>query len=921
MLNIINSALSSSQYIPHGHCYLWQTPLVALHVVSNALIAIAYFSIPALLIYFVNKRKDIPFSGIFMLFGAFIILCGAGHLFDIWTLWHPDYWLAGLEHATTALVSCITALQMVTLLPQFLALKTPEQLEAINRELQQEILERQRTEAERNRAYEEMEFRVQERTADLKQANTALRESEARFQRLAANVPGMLYQYQQAPDGSTSLIYASDACREIYELEPEAMATGYFEAIYADDRQPRQLLLHQSARELQGFAHEWRIVVPSGAVKWIQTISKPRREADGSTIWDGIQMDVSDRKRTEDERQRIQIERQQVEAKLQKERECLKAILDSLSDGIVACDEDRQLMLFNNATREFHGLPEAALPAEQWTEYFDLYLGDGITPMPMHEIPLFRAFEGEIVHESEMVIAPKQGKLRTLLASGRAFFDAAGNKLGAVVAMHDISERKQAESALQEALRETKYQSRLLRTVLDSTQDWIFAKDKDFRYILVNRSYADAINQSIESILGKDDLELGFSKELVFGNPAAGIRGFRTDDQAALMGKVIHNPYDPATVADGSTRILDTSKTPLYDSDETIFAVLGSSRDITDRHNAEKALRRSEAELKEKAEELEQTLRTLRLTQMQMIQAEKMSGLGQLVAGIAHEINNPVNFIHGNITPTGEYTQDLLHLLELYQAQVPQPTPEIHTFIENIDLEFLKQDLPKLLDSMKMGTQRIREIVLSLRNFSRLDEAEIKAVDLHEGIDNTLTILGNRLNAKAGQPDIQIVRQYGDLPLVECYAGQLNQVFMNILNNAIEALEQPSCFANNVGGSSQLSGANEWQNKSSHASCLPLHRPSILIRTQVVASHQVQICIADNGLGMSAEVQQKVFDPFFTTKPIGKGTGMGLAICYQIVEQHQGSIEVSSVPGQGTEVHVTLPRYLIPPDSIEMLES
>jgi len=434
---LLSSQYISSQYIPHGHCYLWQTPLVALHVVSNVVIGIAYFSIPALLVYFVKKRQDVPFSGIFMLFGAFIILCGTGHFLDVWTLWHPDYWLSGLEHAATALVSSIAAVQMVTLLPQFLALKTPEQLEALNRELQQEILERQRIEAERNRAYEEMEFRVQERTADLEHANAALRESEARFQRLAANVPGMLYQYRQGSDGSSSLLYVSEACRKIYELEPEVMGAGYFEAIHPDDRQQRQDFLKQSAADLQSFEHEWRIIVPSGTVKWIQTISKPRQEPDGATIWDGIQMDVSDRKQAE-------AERQQAEANLQKERECLKAILDNLTDGIVACDENGQLMLFNHATCEFHGLPEAALPPEQWATHFDLYLGDGITPMSTPDIPLFRAFQGEIVHEAEMVIAPKQGKTRTLVASGRAFFDVDGNKAGAVVAMHDISDWKQA---------------------------------------------------------------------------------------------------------------------------------------------------------------------------------------------------------------------------------------------------------------------------------------------------------------------------------------------------------------------------------------------------------------------------------------------------------------------------------------------
>jgi signal transduction histidine kinase len=222
--------------------------------------------------------------------------------------------------------------------------------------------------------------------------------------------------------------------------------------------------------------------------------------------------------------------------------------------------------------------------------------------------------------------------------------------------------------------------------------------------------------------------------------------------------------------------------------------------------------------------------------------------------------------------------------------QVPQDS-SIETFIEEIDLEFLKQDLPKILDSMEVGTDRIREIVLSLRNFSRLDEAEIKAVDLHEGIDNTLVILGNRLKARIDQVGIQIVKQYDDLPLIECYPGQLNQVFMNLLNNAIDALEERiEKFGIENEESSQFA------------------TPTITISTQLINAQQVAIQITDNGLGIPASVQQQLFDPFFTTKPVGKGTGMGLSISYQIVtEKHQGTLQCVSEVGQGATFIVTIP--------------
>lgn len=307
-----------------------------------------------------------------------------------------------------------------------------------------------------------------------------------------------------------------------------------------------------------------------------------------------------------------------------------------------------------------------------------------------------------------------------------------------------------------------------------------------------------------------------------------------------------------------------------------------------DRKIAEAAWRQSETQLRQQTQQLEEALKKLQRTQTQMLQSEKMSSLGQLVAGVAHEINNPVNFIYGNIEPARDYIQDLLNLINLYQECYPDPVPIIQSEIAAIDLDFLMTDLPQLLSSMKIGADRIRQIVLSLRNFSRLDEAQYKAVDIHQGIDSTLLILANRLKGKPDSPGIEIIKEYGNLPLVECYAGQLNQVFMNILSNAIDALEERD------------EQRTQQEIKQS---------PSVIhIRTEVIDNNQVAIKIADNALGIPEDIKQRIFDPFFTTKPIGKGTGMGMSISYQIVsENHHGTLECISSPGQGTEFVIVIP--------------
>ncbi|HEY9852646.1 MAG TPA: MASE1 domain-containing protein [Leptolyngbyaceae cyanobacterium] len=299
-------------------------------------------------------------------------------------------------------------------------------------------------------------------------------------------------------------------------------------------------------------------------------------------------------------------------------------------------------------------------------------------------------------------------------------------------------------------------------------------------------------------------------------------------------------------------------------------------------HNLDRKVRERTEELQIKNQELAASLKTLQETQQQLIQSEKMSSLGNLVAGIAHEINNPVNFIYGNLSHTREYSKALFDLIELYQEEYQNNSDRIEDYVEDIDLEFIKIDLPKILTSMQAGADRIRQIVLSLRNFSRLDEAQMKPVDIHDGIESTLLLLQQRLKGFQGNSSINIVKLYEKLPLIECYPGELNQVFMNLLVNAIDAIEA-------VPESKKQSGV-------------------ITIQTQMLKSERVLIKISDTGMGMTKDIKARIFDPFFTTKPVGRGTGLGLSISYQIiVEHHRGQLKCLSEPGKGTELQIEIP--------------
>ncbi|MCL1464974.1 ATP-binding protein [Argonema galeatum] len=445
--------------------------------------------------------------------------------------------------------------------------------------------------------------------------------------------------------------------------------------------------------------------------------------------------------------------------------------------------------------------------------------------------------------------------------------------------MLDIHQLLLAQSEIHDSVAEALRQAEAkYRSIFENAVDGIFQSTPDGRYLSVNTSLAHLYGYDSPQELIQSFTDIG---RQLYVDPNRRAQFIATIEEYESVSKFESQIYRK----DGSIIWISENARAVRDADGTLVHYEGTAEDITQCKLAEEALRESEMRSRKQAAELEQTLHALQKTQTQLIQTEKMSSLGQLVAGVAHEINNPVTCIYSNLPHANQYIEDLLNLVKLYAKHYPEPHEEIEDKAEAIDLEFLREDLPKIMSAMHQGSERIREIILSLRNFSRMDEKQMKPVDIHQGIDSTLLILHHRIKGTAGYPEIQIIKEYGKVPPVNCYLGQVNQVFMNLLSNAIDALEM------GTGKNNQF----------------PI--PTIWISTEVVDDF-VRIHIADNGPGMTEETHRNMFEPFFTTKPAGKGTGLGLSISCQIVEEkHGGKLECTSTPGQGTEFTIEIPIH------------
>ncbi len=553
----------------------------------------------------------------------------------------------------------------------------------------------------------------------------------------------------------------------------------------------------------------------------------------------------------------ISLENARLYSHTQKSQRQLTQLLNNLTGIVYSCanDENWTMKFISGGCLNLTGYPIEDFLNNHKISFTQLIHPDDVE---MVDAAVQSAVKNHQPYQMIYRLRTKQGEEKWVWEQGQGVFDQEGEILGLEGFVTDINDRKQAELALKASQAE-------LLALFTAMEDIILVIDSTGKYLkiapcstpLLYRPSTELLGKTIHEVLPVEfaDFFLGYIH------------------QALSTGKTTAVEYD--LLIGEKTIWFDARIIPMENN-----TVLCMSRDISERKAAE-------ALIQQKNQALEQALIQVQQSQAQVVQSEKMSALGNLVAGVAHEINNPIGFLKGSIGNAQDYVQDLLDYVALYQQHHPNAATPVQDKAEDIDLEFLSTDLPQLLDSMKGATDRITAISNSLRTFSRADTEYKVSANLHDGIDSTILILKYRLKANEYRPDIEVIQDYGYLPSIYCFPGQLNQVFMNILANAIDMFD-------------------EMAHTKSFAE-LKATPQQITIRTTIDAN-QVQIEIFDNGKGMTEEVKAQIFDHLFTTKGVGKGTGLGLAIAKQIVvDKHGGSLEVQSTLGEGTKFCIRLP--------------